>query len=107
MSKLLDLAGRVTVVVGATGGLGRVLALGLASHGATIIPTGRRCKELDCVCKELDAAGHDTLRHAADVTSRSSLDALRDAVLARFGRIDVLVNGASITFREPTANIAE
>src|SRR6266849_1103956 len=86
----LDLTGRVTVVIGATSGLGQALALGLASHGATVIPTGRRAKEF-----------------ATDVTSRASLDALRDSVVGRFGKIDVLVNAASFTFREPTATLAE
>ena len=89
-SKLLDLTGRVAVVIGATSGLGKTLAEGLAAHGATVAPTGRRAEELAC-----------------DVGSRDSVDAFRDAVLAKHGRVDVLVNAAGQTFKSPTVSMAE
>ena len=73
MKANFDLTGRVAVVIGATSGLGRTLADGMAAHGATVVPTGRRA-ELAC-----------------DVCSRESVDSFRDVVLARHqGRVDIL-----------------
>ena len=87
---LLDLTGRVAVVIGATSGLGQTLAAGLAAHGATVVPTGRRAGQLAC-----------------DVGSRESIDAFRDAVLALHGRVDILLNAAGQTFKGPVQDIPE
>ena len=95
---LLDLTGRVAVVIGATSGLGRTLASGLAAHGATVVATGRRAELID------EAS---PVRVACDVGSRESVDAFRDSVLARFGRVDVLVNAAGQTLKCPVQDIAE
>jgi NAD(P)-dependent dehydrogenase (short-subunit alcohol dehydrogenase family) len=107
MANCLDLTGRVAVVVGATSGIGRALALGLAEHGAHVVPSGRRRKHLDQICHEIEALGRETLRQEADVTSRESINALRDAVLNRFGRTDILVNAAGYTMKEPTTAVNE
>src|SRR5271154_6403119 len=90
MANCLDLTDRVAVVIGGTSGIGRALSVGLQQHGAHVVPSGR-----------------SALRHAADVTSRPSLERLRDGVLEEFGRIDILVNAAGITFRQPTENVTE
>lgn len=107
MRSTLDLTDRVAVVVGATSGLGRALAVGLAQHGAHVVPTGRREEHLEEACREVEAVGGRTLRLPADVRDRQSIDALRDAVLVRFGRVDILVNAAGYTFKQPTATVAE
>lgn len=107
MPNCLDLTNRVAVVIGATSGIGRAIAVGLAEHGADVVPTGRRaCLVEDC-CRAVEAAGVRTMRQAADVTSRASIDALRDTVLEQFGRIDVLVNAAGRTFKQPTSQVSE
>lgn len=103
----LDLSGRVAVVIGATSGLGRAIAVGLAQAGADVVPTGRRADQLDAVCREIEAAGRRTLRQTADATIRASLDTLRDAVLNEFGGVSVLVNAAGKTFRKPTQDVTE
>jgi NAD(P)-dependent dehydrogenase (short-subunit alcohol dehydrogenase family) len=107
MTGPLDIHGRVAVVVGGTSGIGRALALGLAAHGADVIATGRRAAEAEAVAAEIEAAGRRTARKTADARSRESLDSLRDAVLAEFGRVDILINAAGYTFREPTAAMPE
>ena len=103
----LSLDGRVAVVIGASSGLGLTIATGLALHGADVVPTGRRHGWLEKACQVIESAGRRTLRQPADVTNRESIDALRDAVLERFGHVDILVNAAGRTFRKPTIEVEE
>lgn len=107
MRNRLDISDRVAVVIGATSGIGRILAIGLAEHGATVVPSGRRTDRLAEVCSEIEAAGRPTLRQPVDVCDRASIDALRDAVLNQFGRVDIVINAAAYTVKRPTASIAE
>src|SRR5215469_9263338 len=107
MRNLLDLTNRVAVVIGATSGIGRTIAIGLAQHGADVIPTGRRRPELEEVCCGIQKEGGRTLCHPADVTDRESLDVLRDAVLREFAGVDILVNAAGYTFKQPTAEVSD
>jgi NAD(P)-dependent dehydrogenase (short-subunit alcohol dehydrogenase family) len=107
MQNSLDLTHRTAVVIGATSGLGRALALGLARHGVNVVPSGRREEHLEEVCREVEAAGVGTLHQPADVRDRQSLDVLRDAVLERFGQIHILVNAAGYTSKQPTATMPE
>lgn len=108
MSKsCLDLTGRVAVVFGGTSGLGKSIALGLAEHGADVIPGGRREDLLEAVCKEVEGAGRRTIRQVADVTDRASLIQFRDRVLRDFGRVDVLVNAAGTTLKKPTVDVQD
>lgn len=107
MKSCLDLSGRVAVVIGATGGLGKELAIGLARHGADVVPTGRRGERVEAVCGEIHNAGRRTLAHAADAKDASSLERLQERVVEELGRVDVLVNAAGITFRKPTLRVEE
>jgi NAD(P)-dependent dehydrogenase (short-subunit alcohol dehydrogenase family) len=107
MSHPFDLTGRVAVVVGATSGIGHAIAIGLARHGAHVVPTGRRRAHVEKVCAEIDALGVSSLVQISDVRSRDSLDRLRDATLARFGRVDILVNAAGFTHKQPAISIRE
>ncbi|HEX4998061.1 MAG TPA: SDR family oxidoreductase [Terriglobia bacterium] len=107
MANILDITNRVAVVIGSTSGIGRALALGLAGHGATVIPSGRREDRVAAVCREIEQLGVPTLAHTVDVGSRASIDALRDAVLEKFGRVDILVNAAGVTFRQASAEVDE
>src|ERR1035438_10462775 len=107
MRNYFDLSGRVAVVIGATSGLGRAIAIGLAEHGADVVPTGRRQAHLEEVCRAVKAAGKRTIREATDVTDRASIEALRDAVMEAFGHVDILVNAAGYTFKQPAAEIRE
>jgi NAD(P)-dependent dehydrogenase (short-subunit alcohol dehydrogenase family) len=102
-----DLSGRVAVVVGGTSGLGRTIALGLAQAGAAVIPSGRRANLVDDVCAEVHRFGRETLSHPVDVADRKSIDGLRDVVVKRFGRVDILLNAAGRTKRAPTKDFPE
>lgn len=106
-NSLFDLSGRVAVVVGGTSGLGRTLALGLAEAGADVVATGRREQQANEVAREVEAAGRRTIVKTSDVSDRGSMDALRDAAMSEFGRIDILVNAAGQTFRQATDAVEE
>lgn len=103
----LDLSGRVAVVFGATSGLGKAIAIGLAEHGADVVPTGRRVEALEGVCAKITESGKRTLKLASDVRDRSSIQIFRDQVLTVFQQIDILVNAAGVTFRKPTAEVLD
>jgi NAD(P)-dependent dehydrogenase (short-subunit alcohol dehydrogenase family) len=102
-----DLNGQTAVVVGGTTGIGRALALGLAGAGADVVATGRRAAQVDDVASVIEAAGRRTLRHPADVGDRASLNGLRDACLAAFGKVDIVVMAAGVTKRVATVDMSE
>ena len=93
MSGDFDLTGKVCVVTGAGRGIGRGMAEGLARNGATVVLTGRTRATLE---EAAAAIGEQTLVHVTDVSKEPDVVALRDAVLDRYGKIDVLVNNAGV-----------
>src|SRR5438105_1292204 len=95
----LDLTGRVAVVIGATSGLGKEIALGLAEHGADVVPGGRRADLLRETCDEIECLERRTLHHPVDARLKKSLEDFRDSVLDELGRVDIVVNAAGRTFR--------
>jgi NAD(P)-dependent dehydrogenase (short-subunit alcohol dehydrogenase family) len=97
----------VAVVIGGTSGLGRAIALGLAEAGAAVVPTGRRQELVNETAAAIEKLGRESLNYSVNVSDRASIDTLRDAVLARFGRVDVLVNAAGRTKRTPTKDLPE
>jgi len=107
MTNPLDISDRVVVVIGATSGLGEVIALGMAQAGASVVPSGRRADRVAAVSRAIRDAGRPSLEQTVDVRDRDSIEALRDAVLDEFGRVDVLVNAAGITRRHPTIDVSE
>jgi NAD(P)-dependent dehydrogenase (short-subunit alcohol dehydrogenase family) len=104
---LFDLSGRVAVVAGGTTGLGRVMALGLASAGADVVSSARRSAEVEKAAAEIEALGRRSLRVVSNVLDRSSIQALHDTVLNTFGKIDILVNAAGITRAFPALQAPE
>lgn len=105
--ELFNLSGRVAVVMGGTSGIGRVLAVSLAEAGADVVSTGRRENLVNEVAGDIEKLGRRTLRLATDAANRASIDALRDAVVGQFGRVDILLNAAGQIFRKPTTSISE
>ena len=106
-SDLFSLHGKVAVVTGGTSGIGRALSLGLAGAGADLIVTARRQQQVDETAAAIEALGRKTLRMASDVSERDGLEKLLEAVLAAFGKVDILVNCAGIIKRAPTLDFAE
>ena len=95
------LAGRTVVVTGGNANIGRGISLAFAAEHAQVVIVGRDaaagCRVRD---QALERGAKDALWHAADVTDRAQVDAMVDAVRARFGAIDVLVNnvGGNVDF---------
>ena len=104
---ITDLTGRVAIVIGGTSGLGRAIASGLARSGANVVASGRREDLVEEVCREIENLERQTLRQTVDVGKRESINRLRDAVLQKFGAVDILVNAAGRTARKPTAAVEE
>jgi NAD(P)-dependent dehydrogenase (short-subunit alcohol dehydrogenase family) len=100
-----DLTGRTAIVLGGTSGIGRALVDGLADAGADVVASSRRQAEVDATALAIERKGKRTLRRAADVADRASLEALREAALAAFGKVDILVNCAGYTRRRPTLEV--
>ncbi len=106
-TNLLSLEGKVAVITGGTSGIGRALSLGLAGAGADVIATARRQEQVEETASAIEFLGRKTLRIPSDVTDRASLEKLRDAVLAAFGKVDILINCAGRIKRTPTIDVTE
>jgi NAD(P)-dependent dehydrogenase (short-subunit alcohol dehydrogenase family) len=88
--------GKVAVVTGASKGLGRAMALGFAEAGADVVVSSRKLEACEAVAAEVRALGRRALAVACHVGDWAQCDALVDATVQEFGRIDVLVNNAGI-----------
>ena len=103
----LDLAGRTAVVIGATSGIGKAIALGLADAGADVVPTGRRAELVKEAARDVEARGRRSLAITADVSDSNSMETLAGAVIEKFGKVDILVNAAGKTVRRPTLEVPD
>ncbi|WP_420563757.1 SDR family oxidoreductase [Thalassobaculum sp.] len=87
---------KVILVTGASGGIGEGIARELGAHGAKVLLGARRTDRIEAVAAEIRAAGGTAEAHALDVTDREAVFAFAEAAVARWGRIDVLVNNAGV-----------
>lgn len=86
--------GRVAVITGGGAGIGRASALVLAEHGADIVLAGRRAEPLEATAAEVETLGRRAIAVPTDVTDPDECQALIDAAVGEFGRVDVLLNNA-------------
>jgi citronellol/citronellal dehydrogenase len=99
---------RVAVITGASRGIGRALALGLARHGCSIVvaaksthPTEKLPGSIFTVAEEVESLGAQALPFQIDVRDSDQIDALATKTVERFGRIDILVNNAGALWWQP------
>ncbi len=95
MAQIFSLQGRVALVTGASRGLGFAMAQGLAQAGALVVLNGRDAATLALRRADIEAAGGQAEIAAFDVCDRLAADAAMDAILARHGRLDILINNAA------------
>lgn len=97
--------GRVAIVTGAGGGLGRCHALALAARGAKVVVndlggardgSGGSATAAESVVAEIEAIGGEAMANAASVTDYAAVQAMVDAAIARWGQVDILVNNAGV-----------
>jgi 2-dehydro-3-deoxy-D-gluconate 5-dehydrogenase len=100
-----DLKGRVAVVTGGNGGIGLGMGRGLAEAGAAVVVAARNREKSTRAVAELRALGVEAEGIEVDVANEASIEALVKATVARFGRIDVLVNNAGMNIRKPVEKL--
>ena len=96
-------AGRTAIVVGAAGGIGSAIARGFAAEGANLSLVDRQPAEVD----RLKGAGREAIGFQIDITQRAAVEAMVRGTVARFGRVDVLVNAAGVVSFGSAASLAE
>ncbi len=107
----IDLAGRVAIVTGASQGIGRAIATGLAEHGADIVAVAREPepveggserihRSLGPVAADIEAMGRRAVSVVADVRDPAQVEEMAASALRAFGRVDILVNNAGATWGE-------
>jgi NAD(P)-dependent dehydrogenase (short-subunit alcohol dehydrogenase family) len=98
VQELFDLTGSVAVVTGGGSGLGRQIAEALAECGSNLVLCARKAERCEAAAAELQGLGVRAVGLGCDVRDPSSVQAVVDATLERFGRIDVLVNNAGTSW---------
>ena len=97
-----ELAGRVAIVTGAGRNIGRSIALSLADGGAAVVVNARQNRsEAESVVKEIEAKGGKALAAIAEVSDTAAVEKMVASAVARFGRIDLLINNAAMRRETP------
>ncbi|SDF60671.1 hypothetical protein SAMN04487996_111255 [Dyadobacter soli] len=91
-----NIKNKVVVITGASSGLGEATARHLAEQGAMLVLGARRTNLLENIVKEIVSNGGSAIYQAVDVTRKTDVQALIDAALHTYGKVDVLINNAGI-----------
>ena len=98
VNQLFDLTGRVAIVSGGSMGLGLQMAEGLAEMGANLVLCARKKERCEGAAEALRRQGVQTLALACDVKDKAAIHRVVDETLAKFGRIDILLNNAGVSW---------
>ncbi len=101
IQELMNLEGQVSVVTGGATGIGLQMAKGLAEAGSNIVICSRRLDVCEEAAAQIEKIGVKALAIGCDVTKIEQVEAMKDAVLKKFGRVDVLVNNAGRAWVAP------
>lgn len=94
MNSLFDISGKVVVITGGTGVLGKAIAKYLALEGAKVVILGRKAEVADAIVADITAAGGEALFLTTDVMDQSMLEQNLADIMARYDRVDALLNAA-------------
>jgi len=103
---LFDIRGKVAVVTGGSGALGKAVSIGLAAYGVDIALCSLEPDVLDDIAVEIRGMGQKALPMFCDVTDQDDVDRMVKRTMEAFGKIDILFNGAGIAHREPLVDMA-
>lgn len=103
--RLFEVKEQVVLVSGGSRGIGRAIAAGFASRGASVIITGRKGKSLGAIASDLSELGSPVRGIACDVADTEQIESLVDEVIQEYGRIDTLINVAGVNRRKPALDI--
>src|ERR1043166_4234037 len=102
-----ELTGKVAIVTGAGRNIGRAIALALAEAGASVVVNARSNRtEAEAVARAIEAGGGKALVQLGDVADAAAVQAMADAAIKQFGRIDILVNNAALRREKPFAEMS-
>jgi NAD(P)-dependent dehydrogenase (short-subunit alcohol dehydrogenase family) len=101
VKQLFDLSGRVAIITGGAVGLGRQMADALAEMGANLVLCARKKERCQQAAEEFKRQGVKTLALACDVKNPGSIQEVVDAAQSQFGRIDILINNAGVSWGAP------
>ncbi|OGA54721.1 MAG: gluconate 5-dehydrogenase [Betaproteobacteria bacterium RIFCSPLOWO2_12_FULL_62_58] len=101
VKELFDLSGRVSVITGGATGLGLQMATALAEAGSNIVVCSRKLENCEAAAHQLEKLGAQALAVACDVTKPDQVEAMKEATLKKFARVDVLVNNAGRAWSAP------
>ncbi|HKZ91357.1 MAG TPA: SDR family oxidoreductase [Candidatus Limnocylindrales bacterium] len=107
VANLFDISGRVAVITGGGSGLGRAIGVGYAQAGATVVLADVNDSGATETVRLIEEQGHSAYAEHLDVTDRTQVEALADAVVERHGGVDILVNSAGSAFRSPAEEFPE
>lgn len=107
LTGLFDLSGKVAFVPGGYGGIGEAIAWGLAVSGAQVAIAGRSAEKANKLALELSNAGFDAAGFAVDVKSVAAINRTVNAVVERFGRVDILMNCVGIQREQTLLEVTE
>ena len=104
--KVGPLEGKVALITGSVRRNGRAMALALAGDGAAIVVHARNsADEAHAVAREIEASGGRAMVHLADVADEAAVQGMIDAIVAKFGRLDILINNAANRNQVPLAEL--
>ena len=98
VKQLFDLTGRVAIVSGGSMGLGRQMAEGLAEMGANLVLCARKKERCEEAAEALRSLGVQALALECDVKDKAAIQQVVEATLAKFGRVDILINNAGVSW---------